>query len=82
MDCTLEEYIDKVKEQLFCNADDEYKSKYIVYNYTNEQVEENVEYFKQCLEYGLSPYKALLFFNDFLNGLSTCVTENLVESEN
>jgi len=38
---------------------------------TNEeriQLRDNVEYFKKCHKAGLSAYKAILFFNDHLNG--------------
>ena len=44
------------------------KNKYIVYTHTNEAVDSNLDYFERCKEFGLSPYKALLFFNDYLNG--------------
>lgn len=30
-------------------------------------LKDNVEYFKRCYENGLSAYKALLFFHDYLN---------------
>lgn len=36
MKYSFEKYIENVKEQLECNATDEYKSKYIVYTYSNE----------------------------------------------
>lgn len=38
------------------------------YTYTDEQIFENVEYFDKCRKRGLSAYKALLFFHDYLNG--------------
>lgn len=63
----FKEYIKDAKEQLFCNASDEYKKEYITYNYSNKQVENNLDYFKKCMKAGLSPYKALLFFHDYLN---------------
>ena len=28
----------------------------------------NLDYFKRCFNSGLSAYKALLFFNDYMNG--------------
>lgn len=64
----FESYFTDVLSQLICNASDEYKSKYITYNYTIEQVQDNKDYFKKCLKNGLSAYKALLFFSDYLNG--------------
>ena len=64
----MNDYLKKVKEQLYCNASKAYRSEYITYNYTNEQIDDNLDYFKKCNEVGLSPYKALLFFHDYLNG--------------
>ena len=66
----LNKYIEDVKSQLNCNAINEYKNNYITYLYTNEQIESNLDYFKKCYENGLSPYKSLLFFNEFLLDLS------------
>jgi len=62
----MKEYINNVKEQLTCNATEDYKSKYITYDYSNIQIDNNLNYFKQCKDDGLSPYKALLFFCDYL----------------
>ena len=62
MNCTFDDYIKDVKQMLNCNASEEYKKKYVTYLYTNEQVDENLEYFKDCMNDGLSAYKALLFF--------------------
>lgn len=64
----FDEYIKNVKEQLECNATEEYKSQFIVYTYSNEQVDSNLDYFKICQKRGLSGYKALLFFGDYLDG--------------
>lgn len=63
----MEKYIERVREQLECNATEEYKNEYIVYAHTNEVVDSNLEYFERCKEFGLSPYIALLFFQDYLN---------------
>ena len=60
----FETYIKEVKEQLFCNATDDYKNQYVTYMYTNEQVDSNLDYFKDCMSKNLSPYKALLFFDE------------------
>lgn len=62
------QYMKDVREQLECNATDEYKEKYIVYTYSNELIDLHIEYFKKCLDNHLSAYKSLLFFNDYLNG--------------
>lgn len=67
MNYSFEEYIENVKEQLECNATEEYKLNYIVYTYSNEQIDSNLDYFKKCKKDNLSPYKALLFFSDYLN---------------
>ena len=61
-------YLNNIKEQLYCNADNEYKKNYITYMYSNKEIDDNIEYFKKSMKIGLSPYKALLFFNDYLNG--------------
>jgi len=37
-------------------------------NDERNKLKNNVEYFKKCHKRGLSAYKALLFFNDYLNG--------------
>ena len=68
MNCTFDEYMKSVKEQLDCNASDEYKSEYIVYTYPNKQVDAHLDYFERCKEVGLSPYKSLLFFGDYMDG--------------
>ena len=62
------QYMENVREQLECNATDDYKSKYVVYAYSNELVDLNIEYFKKCLDKQLSAYKALLFFHDYIKG--------------
>ena len=60
----FEGYIKRVKEQLTCNAPN---SEFITYEYTEEQVDDSLQYFRECQRVGLSPYKALLFFNDYLS---------------
>jgi hypothetical protein len=64
----FEKYIEGAKEQLYCNASDDYRNAHITYLYTNEDVESNLDYFRRCMESGLSSYKALLFFPDYLEG--------------
>ena len=61
-------YIDYVKSQLYCNATEEYRSNHITYDYTNEEVDRNIDYFNVCQRNGLSPYYALLFFYGYLSG--------------
>jgi hypothetical protein len=38
------------------------------YNYSDEVIYENIDYFRRCQQAGLSAYKALLFLNDYLEG--------------
>jgi len=64
MNCTIDEYISDAKSQLTCNAPND---EYITYDYTESQIDANLDYFEKCMEDGLSAYKALLFFNDYLN---------------
>ncbi|CAG7581476.1 MAG: hypothetical protein SLAVMIC_00861 [uncultured marine phage] len=61
-------YLDKVREQLDCNATEEYRNAYGTYKYSNKQVDDNVDYFERCENAGLSAYKSLLFFGDYLEG--------------
>lgn len=65
---SFDEFMIGVREQLNCNAELSFKQQYITYGYTNEQVDENLEYFERCMNFGLSPYKSLLFFGDYLKG--------------
>lgn len=67
MNYSFDKYIENVKEQLECNATDKYKSECIVYTYSNEQIDSNLDYFKRCKDQCLSTYKSLLFFSDYLN---------------
>ena len=55
-----------VKSQLEENATDEYKKVHVTYRYSNRDIEENLVYFKDCMINDLSPYKALLWFSDYL----------------
>jgi hypothetical protein len=38
------------------------------YTYDEETLFNNIEYFRRCQKAGLSPYKALLFLYDYING--------------
>lgn len=68
---TFEDYLLDAKSQLCCNASDEYKSECITYDYTNEDIDNNKEYFNGCYKDGLSAYKALLFLGDYLEELNS-----------
>jgi len=64
----MNDYLTKIKEQLFCNATQEYKNTCITFHYTNEKIDSNIYYFERCKKIGLSPYKSMWFFNDYLQG--------------
>lgn len=63
----IENYMLNVKQQLYCNASDEYKNECVTYNYTDELVDKHTDYFISCMNENLSAYKALLFFDDYLH---------------
>lgn len=60
----MKKFIDKIKDQLTCNSND---SENPTFDYTNKQVDDNIDYFTKCESEGLSPYKSLLFFHFHLN---------------
>ena len=59
-----EYYIAEVKCCLTCNND--IYCGFYTFDYSDEQVENNADYFIDCMKRCLSPYKALLFFYDYL----------------
>ena len=61
---TEEYYIAEVKCCLTCNND--IYCGFYTFDYSGEQVDNNANYFVDCMQRGLSPYKALLFFYDYL----------------
>lgn len=62
----LENYIEEVKSHLCCNMSEENRSRFVCYEYTNEQVDNNIEYFEDCCNDHISAYTALLLFYDYL----------------
>ena len=56
--------IKDVKSQLCCNNPEIVD--FITYDYSEQQIDENLDYFKECLDRNLSGYKALLFLYDYL----------------
>ena len=40
----------------------------VEYSYDIELIYKHIDYFKRCQDFGLSAYKALLFFGDYCNG--------------
>jgi hypothetical protein len=67
MNVTFNEYLEDIKSQLCCNIPNLNEIDYITYDFTNEQIDENLDYFQDCLNRNLSGYKALLFFNEYLS---------------
>ncbi len=65
----FKEYLEKVKEQLNCNATEEYKNNYVTFLYNNEDIDNNIGHFKRCMDDELSAYKSLLYFNEYLERL-------------
>ncbi len=61
---TFIDYIKDVKSQLYCNATEEFKNNYITYIYTNEDIDNNMSFFRKSFDLNLSAYKALLYFID------------------
>jgi len=69
MDCTFEEYIMDIKSQLLCNVFEKEKEDYIVFDLSEEQIDNNESYFEDSWKRGISGYKALTFLelNNILN---------------
>ena len=59
---SFEDYIKDVKSQLDCNASEEYKKRCVVYTYSNDDIDNNLDYFKKMYDEDYSAYKALLLF--------------------
>lgn len=59
MEISFDDYIKDAKSQLFCNASEEYKSTCITFMYVDEDIDNNLDYFKDCLSRGVSAYLAL-----------------------
>lgn len=70
MNITFEEYLDDTKRHLLYYQKEEDKNDttliFSLYDYKYEKILDNKEYFRKCMEDGLSAYKALLFFEDYL----------------
>lgn len=63
----FEEYMEDVYNQLEEHATEEHKRQHVTYTFSTELVNSNIDYFERCMDRGLSSYKALLFFHDYLN---------------
>lgn len=58
----FEYYIQKAKAQLACNTSPAYQRDYITFQFTNKQIDNNLPYFRDCMNKGLSPFMALRLF--------------------
>lgn len=63
----LKKYIFDVKSQLYHNASEYDKKHYITYLYSDEQIDSNMEYFKECMNDNLSTHNSLELFSNYLN---------------
>ena len=61
------DFLEDVRSQLECNASKEFIENNVSYTYSNESIHENIDYFKDCFQRGLSGYKALLYFGFYLS---------------
>ncbi len=66
MNLTIHQYIAEAKTHLYCNTSEEDRMLYCTFDFTEKQIDDNVEYFKDCLKECLSPYKSLLYFGDYI----------------
>ena len=57
-------YIKEVKLLLTCNND--IYCGYYTFDYSDEQIKENYDYFIYCMKKGLNNREALILFNDYL----------------
>ena len=63
---SFEEYIEKVKSNLYCNLSEDEKKVFYSYDFTEDEIDSNLEYFKDCYNNDISAYTSLLFFADYL----------------
>ena len=45
---SFEEYIEKVKSNLYCNLSEDEKKVFYSYDFTEDEIDNNLEYFKDC----------------------------------
>lgn len=58
-------YMENVRSQLTCNNTEEERD-FIVFDYSQDFINSHRVYFMRSMVAGLSPYKALTFFSDWL----------------
>lgn len=58
-DISFDEYMKDVYSQLECNASDEYKKECVVFEYSEKEINDLIDYFKSCYSNNISAYKAL-----------------------
>lgn len=63
---SFEEYIEKVKSNLYCNLSDDEKNVFCSYDFTEDEIDNNLDYFRDYYNNDISAYTSLLFFADYL----------------
>lgn len=63
---SFEEYIEKVKSNLYYNLSEDEKKVFYSYDFTEDEIDNNLEYFKDYYNNDISAYTSLLFFADYL----------------
>lgn len=60
----FEKYMSNVYSQLECNMTGEMKEEnpFNIFSYTEEEINKHIDYFHDCFESEISPYKALTLF--------------------
>ena len=59
----MQKYLEKVIERLHLKSDIDIK-----FLYTEDQINDNIDYIDWCERNGLSPYKCLTFLDDYIRG--------------
>lgn len=63
---SFEEYIEKVKSNLYCNLSEDEKKVFYSYDFTEDEIDNNLDYFRDYYNNDISAYTSLLFFADYL----------------
>lgn len=70
MKTSLQLYLEDTKRHLLEYSTEEDKGLYVLYEYSYEKdILPNSDYFKTCLDAGLSTYKALLYLGDYIKDI-------------
>lgn len=63
----FDQYMEKVFSQLEEHATEEHKAEYVTFTYSSKLINNHLDYFEDCMNKELSAYKALMWFQDYLN---------------